>query len=117
MNPLKFLAYSKFFSAGKFIYFITHLKESLGFVKQAMVLFYCFQDPDTPKFIKALIMGALGYLIVPTDMMPDVLAGIGWLDDIAVLTFVLNRAEKYIKPVHRETAHKKIPFVADSTSK
>lgn len=104
------LKYTKYFTPSKFIYFITHLKESASFVRQAMVLYYCFRDPATPKLIKALIMGALGYLILPADAVPDVIAGLGWLDDIAVMTMVMKYAENYIKPSHREEAGKKFPF-------
>ncbi len=110
MNILSVLKYRKFFSAGKFIYFVTHIGKSLSFIRQAVVLYYCVRDPETPKYIKALIMGALGYLILPADAMPDIIAGLGWVDDVAVLSMVMKYVEDYIKPSHEEAARKRFPF-------
>lgn len=60
------------------------------------------QDEDTPKFIKLALMGALGYVILPFDFVPDVFAGFGWLDDAAVVAAALRLAGTYVKPEHRE---------------
>ena len=47
-------------------------------------------------------MGALGYVILPFDFVPDVFAGFGWLDDAAVVAAALRLAGTYVKPEHRE---------------
>lgn len=113
MNPLKILQYGRFFTPAKFAYFITHVGKSLTFLRKAVVLFYCMKDKDTPKYVKALIVGGLGYLILPTDAIPDTIVGLGWLDDVAVLATVMKVAEKYIKPEHRVMAQQRIPFGHD----
>lgn len=110
-NPLDLIKYSKYFSTPKFWAVLKNFSKNMTFVKKAVVLFYCMKDPETPKLIKAVIVGCLGYLVLPADIVPDALAGIGWLDDIAVITAVSQLAESYIKPIHIEEATKKIPFI------
>lgn len=47
----------------------------------ALVLYHCLRDKDTPVWAKGVITGALGYLILPTDLVPDLLPGAGYGDD------------------------------------
>jgi hypothetical protein CLOST_1278 len=46
-------------------------------VYQALLLYYVAQSPTCPPKIKAGIIGALGYLISPFDLIPDIMPGIG----------------------------------------
>ncbi len=110
MNLIK---YGKYFTPGKFVYFVTHVGKSLGFIRKAIVLYYCVRDAETPAAVKAILVGALGYLILPVDVVPDAIAALGWLDDVAVLTMATKVAEKYIKPIHLEMAKKRMPFGKD----
>ena len=63
-------------------------------VYYALVLFYTLTDPDTPGKYKAVIAGALGYLILPLDLRPDFLPFAGYADDwaalIAAVSYVLS---------------------------
>ena len=72
------------------------------------------QDKDTPKFIKLALMGAIGYVILPFDLVPDVFAGFGWLDDAAVVAAALHLAGTYVKPEHREKVRRMFPFLKSS---
>lgn len=110
MNPLSLIKYGKYFSNAKFINFVSNIGKNLAFIRKALVLFYCIRDDDTPKYIKAILAGALGYLILPTDMMPDTILGFGWIDDLAVITMAYKIAGRYIKSEHREKAKNKLPF-------
>ena len=40
---------------------------------------------DTPNYIKAIIVLALGYTVFPIDMIPDFLGPLGFADDAAVM--------------------------------
>ncbi len=40
-------------------------------VVTAITLYHCLRDSDTPAWAKGVIVGALGYLILPVDMVPD----------------------------------------------
>jgi uncharacterized membrane protein YkvA (DUF1232 family) len=56
-------------------------------VQDVLVLYYTLKDPKTPTRIKAAIMGALAYFIMPLDAVPDTIVGLGYLDDIGVLAW------------------------------
>ena len=84
--------------------------KKLAFVQKAVVLFFCLRDQDTPKYVKAILAGALGYLVLPIDIIPDTIAGLGWVDDVAVLGIAFKIANRYIKTSHEEQAKKLFPF-------
>ena len=69
-----------------------------------LTLFYCLQDKDTPKWAKGVIIGALGYLIMPLDLIPDVIPGAGYGDDWGALVAALGTVAAYIKDEHKEKA-------------
>ena len=110
MNPLKLLKYAKFFSSSKFLSFASGVGKNVAFLRRAFILFYGFRDPDTPKYVKAVIAGALGYLILPIDLVSDRIPFIGWIDDAAVIALAFKVANRSIKPMHREQAQKMVPF-------
>ncbi len=70
----------------------------------ALTLFYCLQDRDTPRWAKGVIIGALGYLILPMDLIPDVIPGIGYADDWGALVAALATVAAYIKDDHKSRA-------------
>jgi uncharacterized membrane protein YkvA (DUF1232 family) len=65
-------------------------------VHDVLVLFYTLKDPATPNRIKAAIMGALAYFVMPLDAVPDTLLGIGYLDDIGVLAWAYDTVANHI---------------------
>lgn len=65
-------------------------------VYAVLLLFYVMQKEEVPKKNKAIIIGALGYFILPFDFIPDVLAGVGYTDDIGVLLAALWQVSMYI---------------------
>ena len=67
----------------------------------ALTLFYCLQDHDTPTWAKGVIVGALGYLILPVDMVPDLIPGIGYGDDWGAIVAALGTVTAYIKDEHK----------------
>ncbi|MEO5913191.1 MAG: YkvA family protein [Luteolibacter sp.] len=70
----------------------------------ALTLFYCLQDRDTPTWAKGVIVGALGYLVLPTDLIPDIIPGIGYGDDWGALVAALGTVAAYIKDEHKSKA-------------
>ena len=70
----------------------------------ALTLFYCLQDRDTPPWAKGVIVGALGYLVLPTDLIPDILPGIGYGDDWGALVAALATVAAYVKDEHKAKA-------------
>lgn len=47
-------------------------------------LISALENPDCPAHYKALIIGAIGYIVLPFDIVPDALPGVGWVDDLTV---------------------------------
>jgi uncharacterized membrane protein YkvA (DUF1232 family) len=45
---------------------------------------------------------------VPTDAVPDFIAGLGYTDDAAVFTALLAIVGRHLKPRHREAARRDI---------
>lgn len=102
--------FARFYTPGKFIRFIRGTGRRLHFLPKMMTIFYCMQDKDTPKFVKLALMGALGYVILPLDLVSDAFIGIGWLDDAAVVAAALRLAGTYVKPEHLEKVRRMFPF-------
>ena len=57
---------------------------SIDFAREAAAAWHCTLDPKTPARVKAILIGALAYFILPTDVIADVLLGLGFADDTAV---------------------------------
>lgn len=48
------------------------------------------RDPRVPTKHKALMGGALAYLVAPVDVIPDFIPFLGRADDLVILAFALN---------------------------
>ena len=77
-------------------------------VYYALVLYYTLIDPNTPTKYKAVIAGALGYLILPLDALPDFLPFAGLADDWAALLAAVAYVYKSITPASKERAREKL---------
>ena len=79
----------------------------------ALVLFYTLTDPATPAKYKAVIAGALGYFILPFDILPDFLPFAGLADDwaalIAAVSYVFTAITRQNKDKAREKLHSLFP--------
>lgn len=74
------------------------------FAEEAVSAYYCTVDRDTPLQVKAVLLGALAYFVMPADMIPDFIAGLGFLDDATVLTAAVRSVAPHIKDHHRSRA-------------
>lgn len=74
----------------------------------ALILFYCLKDKDTPTWAKGVIVGALGYLILPADLIPDILPGAGYGDDWGAIVAALGTVAAYIKDEHKAKAREQV---------
>lgn len=77
-------------------------------IEKTLVLYYCFQDPDTPKWAKTVIAGALGYFIVPLDAIADITPIVGFSDDLGALAMALGIVAVHIKRQHHQQASDKL---------
>ena len=87
--------------------FWTKLKRVAGnvpFVEDIVAAYYCAMDPATPMRVRGMLLAALAYFIMPVDLIPDIVAGLGFADDMALLTAVVGLVSSSITPVHRAAA-------------
>ena len=63
---------------------------------EAAKAWHVAQDPATPSHVKAVLYGALTYLVLPTDVVPDLLPVVGFSDDVAALGAALYAANTWI---------------------
>jgi uncharacterized membrane protein YkvA (DUF1232 family) len=65
-------------------------------LKNIKYFFDYIKDKQVPFFKKGLIFASLLYFILPTDIVPDFILGLGWLDDAAVAAFIWNAVRSEI---------------------
>jgi len=70
------------------------------FSRDVVAAYYCAMDPTTPMRTRGILLGALAYFVMPFDLIPDVLAMVGFSDDIAVLTAAFAAISGQIKEKH-----------------
>jgi uncharacterized membrane protein YkvA (DUF1232 family) len=74
------------------------------FAEDAVAAYYCAFDKTTPLRARGILIGALAYFILPFDVIPDFILGLGFTDDMAVLLTAFNVIRTHLKPQHRERA-------------
>ena len=90
--------YEQHYSDGGFLEKLTQYGKIIGInaLYKAVQLWFVMQKPDVPAGTKAVIMGALGYLIAPLDFLPDLMPVLGYTDDLVAITFALIKVQGYI---------------------
>ncbi|WP_421786904.1 YkvA family protein [Hyphobacterium sp.] len=78
--------YSRHYSGRKFRHKLKNISGIGQLVDQAGGLYGLLRDPATPRWVKATCVGALGYLILPTDAVADIIPVAGYLDDAGMIT-------------------------------
>ena len=70
--------------------------KAIGRKLKAEFVFYqrLQKHPQTPKLAKALLWLAIGYVLMPFDLIPDFLPIIGQLDELVIVPLLLYWALK-----------------------
>ncbi len=71
-------------------------KAGSSVVYAVLLLYYTLQKPEVPTKTKTIIIGALGYFILPLDLIPDFAVGVGFTDDLGALGIALLQVAMYI---------------------
>ncbi|MFD2045389.1 YkvA family protein [Ornithinibacillus salinisoli] len=71
-------------------------KAGSSVIYAVLILYFTLQKPEIPLKVKATIAGALGYFILPIDLIPDVALGVGYIDDLGVITAALFQVAIHI---------------------
>ena len=83
---------------------IRRIAKKIPFAEDALALYYCARDPMTETRVKLIILAALGYFVLPTDIVPDILPVLGYTDDAAVIAAAVAAVRGSITDLHRKKA-------------
>jgi len=83
---------------------LTRVLPRIPFAEDLLSAYYCAMDAQTPLHVKATLAGALAYFILPIDGIPDMILGLGFTDDAAVLALAIRSVASNISDIHREAA-------------
>ena len=105
-----FMSYANKFSQSDFVDKIANIAKRAGakLVYAALILYYTLQSDKVSAATKALIIGALGYMISPLDVIPDAIPIAGLTDDLAVLLFVLKKVWTDVDPDIQQKAKERL---------
>ena len=84
--------YEKQYSEEKFWSKVTTIAKKAGIkvIYMALLLYYALDSTSLSVKDRALIIGALGYFILPLDLVSDLMPAIGFLDDAAILLAIVK---------------------------
>jgi len=77
---------------------------NVPFAEDVVAAYFCAFDPATPMRAKTILIGALAYFILPLDVVPDFVLGLGFTDDMAVLLAAVNVVRVHLHQRHRDKA-------------
>ena len=87
--------------------FLPKLARVLGqvpFAEDLLAAYYCAFDRATPVKAKGVLLGALAYVVLPIDLLPVLVLGLGFTDDLAVLLAAFKVVTTHVTEAHRQRA-------------
>jgi uncharacterized membrane protein YkvA (DUF1232 family) len=78
------------------------------FVEDLLAAYFCAVDRRTPTYVRALLLGAVAYFVLPSDMIPDLLAPLGFSDDASVIAAAITAVGSHLQPRHRDQARHRL---------
>ncbi len=101
--------YAQVYNPSKLLEKLSNVAKKAGVkvVYAVLLLYYALLDGDVPLKDKAIVVGALGYFILPLDFIPDMLGPLGYTDDMTALVYALKTIWDNITPkVHSQAKGK-----------
>ncbi|MBZ9656481.1 YkvA family protein [Phyllobacterium lublinensis] len=80
--------------------------KAIPFLDEVIAGYFCALDPATPTRVRGILLASLAYFVLPLDFIPDIVLGLGFSDDVAVLMAALTAIRTNITPAHRAAAKK-----------
>jgi uncharacterized membrane protein YkvA (DUF1232 family) len=84
----------------------------IPFAEDLLAAYFCAVDRNTPTYVRAVLCGALAYFVLPADMVPDVLAPLGFTDDASVIAAAVAAVGSHLRPHHRDAARARLDRLA-----
>lgn len=66
------------------------MRRLLQFKDELVILWRAFMAPETPIWLKALMLLIPAYLLNPLDFIPDFIPIVGWLDDAIIIPLLVS---------------------------
>lgn len=76
----------------------------IPFMEDVVAGYFCALDPATPTKVRATLLAALAYFVLPLDTIPDFLIGVGFGDDATVLMAAIAMIRSHIRDDHYQAA-------------
>jgi uncharacterized membrane protein YkvA (DUF1232 family) len=83
---------------------ITRTFSYIPFADKILAAYYCAMDSATPFKVRATLLGALAYFILPFDIIPDIILGLGFTDDMAVIVTAYTLIRNHLTQEHLDKA-------------
>jgi uncharacterized membrane protein YkvA (DUF1232 family) len=80
----------------------------LPFAEDLLAAYYCAVDHNTPTYVRGVLLGAVAYFVLPADMIPDLLAPLGFTDDASVIAAAIAAVGGHLHPRHRQQARRSL---------
>ena len=77
-------------------------------IEKALWLYYAAQRPETPLWAKTVVFSALGYFILPMDLIPDLTPAVGFSDDLGAIGVAIATIAVYIDQNVKDQATQKL---------
>jgi uncharacterized membrane protein YkvA (DUF1232 family) len=84
----------------------------IPFAEDLLAAYFCAVDRNTPTYVRGILLGAVAYFVLPADMIPDVLAPLGFTDDASVIAAALTAVGSHLRPQHRAQARERLDKLA-----
>jgi uncharacterized membrane protein YkvA (DUF1232 family) len=82
------------------------------FAEDLLAVYFCAVDRHTPTYVRAVLLGAVAYFVLPADLIPDVLAPLGFTDDASVIAAAITAVGGNLLPRHRDQARERLGKLA-----
>jgi uncharacterized membrane protein YkvA (DUF1232 family) len=110
MTPKNIEKYADRYNEQDLIKKITRAAKKAGIkvIYLALLLYYVLKSPKVKMADKGKIWGALGYFILPIEIIPDFIPIVGYTDDLAALMWAFYSVAKNVTPEIEAQAKKKL---------
>lgn len=86
----------------------------IPFAEDLVAAYLCALDRETPAYVRAVLLGAVAYFVLPSDVVPDLLPALGFTDDASVIAAAIAAVGRHLTPEHRAEARRRLERLARS---
>lgn len=92
---------------------VRRLIRRLPLVETSLAAYCCACDRETPLYARVALFGAIGYFIMPFDLIPDFIPVVAHLDDAAVMILAVRSVTRHITVGHYAEAKQRLDRFAE----